>query len=198
MRKIAVLALTFLPVLSAAALADEPTSKVQHLESWNDLAFDVGSGRVQQRFFSRLVLNEVDKENRGEFQYGLGYKPDRHLRVYLTGGYAVSSEGPGTLHAAVVSTMAEAAYGRHDALRFRYEGEHRVLGGDYRYDGYYAVDWWVVGLHVRNRGAGTEAGFQIGSGPGLLPFRFDVRISFGVSGGMPERSSAFVMSFDVP
>lgn len=200
MRKTALLALLFLPVLSVATWADDKaTPRVQHLESWNDLAFDLGEGAVQQRFFNRVVINEIDKEDRGEFQYGAALKPNGHLRFDLTGGYAVSGIGPSIQQAVLIGTWAEATYGWHDSLRLRYEGEHRYGfgGAGYRYDGYYSVDWWVVGLHVRNRGAGAEAGFQIGSGPGLLPFRFDIRISFGLTGGMPERSSAFVMSFDV-
>lgn len=196
--RIAPSALAFLLALSTAAYADEPTTKVQHLESWNDLAFDVGQGSIQHRVFSRLVINELGRENGGEFQYGLGFKPDPHLRFYLTGGYGLAGTTGDITQSVIVATWADAAYGPHGAYHLRYEGEHRYgLGGaGYRYDGYYAVDYWVVGLHAHNRGSDTEAGFQIGSGPGLLPYRFDIRISFGIN-GMPERTSAFVMSFDV-
>lgn len=197
--RIAALALVFLPVLSLTAFADETTPKVQHLESWNDIAFDIGRGAIQHRFLMRVVINELDKDNGGEFAYGLGYKPDPHLRFYLTGGYGLSGTQGNVTQSAIVSTWADAAYGPHGAYHARYEGEHRYGfgGAGYRYDGYYAVDYWIVGAHFHNRGAGTEAGFQIGSGPGLLPYRFDIRISFGID-GMPKRTSAFVMSFDVP
>lgn len=53
-----------------------------------------------------------------------------------------------------------------------------------------------MGVHVLNMGSEAAAGFQLGSGHGLLPFRFDIRISFGVTDGMSDHASRFVLTFD--
>ena len=182
---------------SAPALADGPP-RPEHLESQTDLGFDLGDGRWQQRFQARVVLNDLDFENRYELHYGASWKPSRHMTLDMTLGYALADDGNDRNHAVVLGFWKELRYLPHDALRFRIEGLHRyVFGSGYRYDGYYSADWWVVGLHAYNRGQDAAAGFHFGSGPGLLPFRFDIRISFGLTAGMPERSACFYMSFDV-
>ena len=196
MRRTVLLALVFLPVLSVAAWADDKSPRDQHLESQSDLGFDVGSGRFQQRYFGRLVINDLDVETRAELHYGLAWKISPHMTFDLTAGYAYTDGGPDHGHALVIGMWKDMHFLAHDALRVHLEGLHRYDGA-YRYDGFYTVDWWVVGVHAQNRGRDFAAGFQTGSGPGLLPFRFDIRISFGLTDGMPDRSARFVMSFDV-
>ena len=85
---------------------------------------------------------------------------------------------------------ARADRGNSDQIR------RHIFGGGYRYEGFYAVDYAVAGLHLFHIGDQAAAGFQLGSGHGLLPFRFDIRISFGLTDGMPDRASRFVLAFD--
>ena len=197
MRTFPIVALS-LCALAVPAKAD-PASKPEHLESWNDLGFDLGSGRYQQRFLGRIVLNDRDVENRYELHYGLAWKMRKGFTLNLTAGYAYADDGPQQgRHEAVIGTWKDMTWFAHDALRLHLEGLHRwIFGQGYRYDGFYSVDWWVIGLHLRNVGREAEAGFQVGSGPGFLPFRFEIRMSYGLTAGMPERTGAFVMSFDV-
>lgn len=190
----ALMALAFLTTLSSAAFADDPP-KAQHLESQNDLGFDIGHGRFQQRYFGRLVLNDLNYENRVELSYGLAWKPSKRFSLDLTAGYAYAHDDPGSHHGLVIGLWKNAAF-MNGALRVHGEALYRYDGAS-RFDGFYSVDWWVIGLHAENRGRDAAAGFQFGSGPGLLPFRFDIRIAFGLTDGMPDRSARFVMSFDV-
>lgn len=192
----ALLTLACLSALSAAARAGDKTSRVQHLESQTDLGFDIGDGSFAQRYLGRLFINDRDRETRAEAHYGLAWKIDRHLTFDLTAGYAYTSGGYDHGHALVLGMWKDMRFLDRDALRIRLEGLHRYDGA-YRYDGFYSVDWWMVGLHAENCGRDFAAGFQTGTSPGLLPFRFDIRISFGLTDGMPERSARFVMSFDV-
>lgn len=192
----ALLALACLSALSAAASADEKTARAQHLESQNDFGFDIGHGRLAQRYFGRLVINDLGVETRAELHYGLAWRIGPRMTFDLTAGYAYADSGPNRGHALVLGTWKDMRFADRGALRVRLEGLHRY-DGSYRYDGFYSVDWWMVGAHAENRGRDVAAGFQTGTGPGLLPFRFDIRISFGLSDGMPERSARFVMSFDV-
>ena len=184
-------------LVSAPARADEvDVSDKTVLTSESLLAFDVGiSKRWAQRFIGRVRLNDRDVENRGELHYGIAWKRNAHFAVDLTLGYAYSREGPDRQHAFVVGTWKHMSFLK-DALMFRLEGLH-VYDGRYRYEGFYAVDWWIAGAHAMNHGKEAAAGFQIGSGKGLLPFRFDIRISFGLTDQMPNRMGCFYMSFDV-
>ena len=195
MRNALATAVAFILAMSVApALADDAESS-QHLESQNDIAFTVPFARsLGHRVLMRLTLNDRDVANVYEIHYGLTWKPRERLHLDLTIGESYADDGPDAGHALIIGIRKDMAFDR-GRLMFHLEGLHRYDGG-YRYDGLYSVDYAVAGLHVLNVGRDVAAGFQIGSGYGLLPFRFDVRISFGLTDGMPDRSSRFVMSFD--
>jgi len=187
------LACAFALVSVAPASADEKPEH-QYLESQTDIGGVIGSGKFGHRWLTRTFLNVNDEENSFEAHYGLAWKPREHLTIDATAGWAYSDAGVDTAHTLVLGVWSEAAF-LQEKLRLRAEGLHR-LGDGYKYEGFYAVDYSVVGLHLFHLGDQAAAGFQLGSGYGLLPFRFDIRISFGLTDGMADRTSRFVLSFD--
>lgn len=187
------LACAFALASVSAAMAEEE-AKPQHLESQTDIGGVVGSGKFGHRWMTRTLLNINDRENSFEAHYGLAWEPRHRLAFDLTGGYAYTDEGVDAGHAFIIGTTGRVEFFDRKLLLMA-EGQHRVDDG-YRYDGFYSVDYAVVGVHLLNRGEELAAGFQFGSGHGLLPFRVDLRISFGVTDGMPDRASRFVLSFD--
>jgi hypothetical protein len=193
MRKYLIACVIVIIGLEAIALCDEP--KHQHLESQTDIGGVVGSGALGHRWLTRTLLNVNDEENSFSAHYGLAWKPRRHFSLDATAGWEYTSDGPFEGHTLVLGVWKHMAF-LDEKLRVELEGLHRIGGAGYRYEGYYAVDYSVVGVHVLNIGSQAAAGFQLGSGYGLLPFRFDIRISFGLTDGMPDRTSRFVLSFD--
>lgn len=178
---------------STASAEEEKTS--QHLESQTDIGGVIGSHpSYGHRWLTRTFLNVNDEENSFEAHYGLAWKPRRHFTLDVTAGYAYTDAGAAQGHALVLGVWKEMAF-LDERLRVKMEGLHR-FNGRYHYEGFYAVDYAVVGIHASNFGRQASAGFQFGSGHGLLPFRFDIRISFGVTDGAPEHASRFVLSFD--
>jgi len=181
-------------ILACLTPASADEARPQHLESQNDIAFTIPfSGNFGHRFLTRLTLNDRDEANVYEIHYGVSWEFREGKFIDLTLGESYSDGGEDHGHALVVGIHKDMTFGRRWMAHL--EGLHRYDGA-YRYDGFYSVDYAVVGAHVLNFGREAAAGFQIGSGYGLLPFRFDVRISFGLTDDMPERSSRFVMSFD--
>lgn len=191
-----VFAALFVLAASASAARADDAIRAQHLESQNDLAFTVPfRGDFGHRVLMRLTLNDRDLANVYEIHYGVSWKLREKMHLDLTVGESYADDGPDKGHALVVGLRKDMAFDR-GRLMFHVESLHRY-DGSYRYDGLYQVDYAVAGVHFINVGRECAAGFQIGSGYGLLPFRFDVRISFGITDGMPERSSRFVMTFDL-
>jgi hypothetical protein len=188
------LACAFALASVTAASADESEEKPQHLESQTDIGGVVGSGRFGHRWLTRTLLNVEDIANAFEAHYGLAWKIREHMSFDLTAGWAYTSGGPHAGHDLVIGTWKEMSF-LDRRLQVKLEGQHR-FGGGYRYEGFYSVDYAVVGVHVLNSGREAAAGFQLGSGYGLLPFRFDIRISFGLTDGMSDHASRFVLSFD--
>ncbi len=192
--KSALIPLICLALASETAHADDGTGTVK-LASQNDFGFNLDSdSHWSQRFHSRVFLNEAGRDNTFLIDYGLTWKPSRRYSLDLTAGYEYSDDKDAH-HWLVVVTSKHMRF-FDDKLVVSLEGLHHY-DGRYRYDGYYAVDWWVVGAHAWNRGSQAAAGFQIGSGPGLDPFRFEIRISFAMTGGLPDRIGCFVMTFDL-
>lgn len=182
-------------LLASFSTADADEAESQHLESQNDIAFTVPfSPRFGHRVLARLTLNDRDQANVYEIHYGISWRFRERTYLDLTVGESYADDGPDAGHALVVGVRKDMAFDR-GRLMFHLENLHRYDGA-YRYDGFYSVDYAVVGVHVLNVGREAAAGFQLGSGQGLLPFRFDIRISFGLTDGMPDRSSRFVMTFD--
>ena len=180
--------------LGATASADEG-ARPQHLESQTDIGGVIGSHpKFGHRWLTRTFLNIDDETNAFEAHYGLAWKPRHGFDVDLTLGYAYASAGHSEGHSFVLGVWKRMAF-LEEKLLVTLEGLHRFDGG-YRYEGFYSVDYAVAGVHVFNDGREAAAGFQLGSGHGLLPFRFDIRISFGLTEGMADRSSRFVLSFD--
>lgn len=192
--RIILLALVFLSIHSVTAAAQASPQDKNSLEAQSDLGIDFGKGHWRERFLGRIVLNELDHENRGEAHLGLSWRPTEHGSFDLTAGYAYSHGLEKNPNALVIGMWKDMAY-KDGALRLHLEGLHRY-NGKYRYDGYYSVGYWVAGVHVLNRGGDVGAGFQLGSGHGLLPFTYEVVITFGLTAGMPDRSGRFVLSFD--
>jgi hypothetical protein len=186
-------AIVFLSIFSATAAAEDPP-KGEHIEAQSDIGIDFGRGHWRERFLGRVVLNELDKENRGEAHFGLSWHPTEHGSFDLTAGYAYSHGLDKSPNALVIGMWKDMNY-MNNALRLHAEGLHRY-NGKYRYDGYYSLEYWIAGVHVENRGGDVGAGFQIGSGHGLLPFTYEVVLTFGITAGMPDRSGRFVLSFD--
>lgn len=173
----------------------EEKKRDQHLESQTDIGGVIGSHPAfGHRWLTRTFFNIDDRENAFEAHYGLAWKPRHGFDVDVTAGYGVTDGGPDTRHALILGVWKRMSF-LDEKLRFTLEGLHR-FDGSYRYEGFYAVDYAVVGLHASNVGSRAAAGFQFGSGHGLLPFRVDIRISFGVTDGAPEHASRFVLSFD--
>ena len=183
----------FALAFASPASADEE-KKPQHLESQTDIGGVIGSGQFGHRWLTRTLLNVNDRENSFEAHYGLAWKPRHHLDFDVTGGWAYTDEGVDSGHSFIVGTAGRMEFLDRKLLLLA-EGQHR-FGGGYRYDGFYSVDFAVVGVHVLNQGREAAAGFQLGSGHGLLPFRFDIRISFGLTDGMSDHASRFVLTFD--
>ncbi len=166
------------------------------LASQNDFGFDLDfAAHWAQRFHGRaFLIGAHDEPSTYQLDYGLSWKPRAHFSIDLTAGYAYTTDRDAR-HALVIGLWKHMGFLK-DTLSVDMEGLH-WYDGRYRYEGFYAVNWYVIGAHVMNRNSDAAAGFQIGSGPGLLPFRFDVRISFGLTDGMPDRIGCFVMNFDL-
>ncbi|HTK60187.1 MAG TPA: hypothetical protein VL283_03210 [Candidatus Baltobacteraceae bacterium] len=179
----------------SVASADDKPERPQHLESQTDIGGVIGSGPFGHRWLTRTLLNVNDEENSFGAHYGLAWTPRRHFSLDLTAGWDYTSAGPVSGNALVLGIWKHMSF-LDKKLRVELEGLHRIGGSGYRYEGYYAVDYSVFGIHALNVGREAAAGFQFGSGYGLLPFRVDIRISFGLTDGMADRTSRFVMSFD--
>ena len=179
---------------ASPASADDAEEKPQYLQSQTDIGGVVGSGRFGHRWLTRTFLNVDDERNVFEAHYGLAWKFRPHFTFDVTGGWAYESSGAHEGHAFVLGTWKEMSF-LDEKLRVKLEGLHRFHGG-YTYEGFYALDYSIVGVHLFNVGREVAAGFQTGSGHGLLPFRFDMRVSFGVTDGMADRATCFFMSFD--
>lgn len=196
MRKLLIACIAFF-TLEATVLADEKKEKPQILASQTDIAGVIPiSARWGHRPLLRVVLAGEGVEDRGEFHYGLAWKPRKGFTFDLTAGYAFEQSGVERNHALVLSVWKRMGFLK-DTLRFRFENHHRIGSGDpYRYEGYYSVDYWVFGAHMANQGRGMAAGFQLGSGHGLDPFRFEIRHTMGITEGMPNHVITFEMAFD--
>jgi hypothetical protein len=192
MRTLVIAFLAFF-AFEARAYADEP-KKDQHLESQTDIGGTIGDGRFQHRWMTRTLLNVRDEFNAFEAHYGLSWRRREGFWFDVTAGYAYAGGGELQGHGFVLGSWKRMEFLDRNLL-VTMEGLHR-FNGRYRYDGFYAVDYAVAGIHVLNNGRQAAAGFQLGSGRGLLPFRFDIRISFGITDGMPDHASRFVLSFD--
>lgn len=180
-------------VLPASA---EDGKEGQHLESQTDIGFvvGIGDGPFGHRVLTRTFFNIDDRENAFEAHYGLAWEPFKHVTFDATAGYLVSDDGPDTRHSFVAGGWAEGAW-HHRRLMVKAEGLKR-FGEDSRYEGHYSLDYAVVGVHLSHLDDAASAGFQFGSGHGLLPFRVDIRISFGITDGAPDHASRFVLSLD--
>lgn len=188
-------ALVFACILCLAApsaLAEEP-GEDRHVESETEIGFVAdGGGRFGHRVLTRLFLNVGGETNAFEAHYGLAWKMREHAHLDLTLGYVFADEGPDASHAIMLGVWKEARFGR---WRFRTEQAH-LYDGDYRYEGFYAVDYQVAGIHLANRGTDAAAGIQFGSGVGLDPFRVEIRLTHGITDGFPESAGRFFMSLD--
>ena len=179
---------------SATAASADEEARPQHLESQTDIGGVIGSGRFGHRWLTRTLLNIDDEKNAFEAHYGLAWKLRPRFTLDVTAGWAYESGGSREGHSFVLGAWKEMSW-LDEKLRLKLEGLHR-FGGGYTYEGFYSVDYAVIGVHALNVGREAATGFQLGSGHGLLPFRFDIRISFGLTEGMADRSSRFVLSFD--
>lgn len=179
---------------ASTASADED-KRDQHLESQTDIGGVFGSHEtLRHRWLTRTFLNVDDDANIFEAHYGLAWVPIEHFKLDATAGWAYASGGHGEGHALILGAWAEATF-QEDKIRLRAEGLHR-LEGPYRYEGFYAFDYSVVGAHLSHHGDRAYAGFQTGSGHGLLPFRFDVFVAFGLTGEAADHVTRFVLTFD--
>lgn len=190
----------FLVACALALLSSHPASadeekRPQHLESQTDIGGVAGSGRFAHRWLTRTFLNVDDEKNTFEAHYGLAWKLRPHMTFDVTAGWAYESAGAREGHSFILGAWKEMSF-LDEKLRVKVEGLHRFAGDGYTYEGFYAVDYAIVGIHALNVGREAAAGFQTGSGHGLLPFRIDLRVSFGLTDGMADRSTRFVMSFD--
>lgn len=192
--KIILLVCAIALVSASTASADE-AKRSQYLESQTDIGGVAGSNpKFGHRWLTRTLLNIDDETNSFAAHYGLAWKARRHFDLDLTVGYAYANAGASEGHSLILGVWKRMAF-LDEKLLVTMEGLHRFDGG-YRYEGFYSVDYAVAGVHAFNVGREAAAGFQLGSGQGLLPFRFDIRISFGLTEGMADRSSRFVLSFD--
>lgn len=176
--------------LIAMALA-APAAAETRLASLNELgaAMPHGSGRFGQRALGRLALGGGTA---CEVHYGLAWKLARHAHLDLTLGWSWMSDGPHAGHAPVLGLWHESEAGR---WRFRLE-QLVARNGGLHHEGFYAVDWAFVGLHAVNRGRDIGAGFQVGSGLGLHPFRMELRLTGGVTDGMADGTGTFALALD--
>ncbi|HJV33213.1 MAG TPA: hypothetical protein VJ694_04260 [Patescibacteria group bacterium] len=190
-----VLAAVFILAASVPAAHADEAKPSQYLESQTDIGGVAGSNPAfKHRWLTRTFFNVNDEENAFEAHYGLAWRPRRHFWVDVTAGWSYTSDGPVAGNTLLLGVWKQMSF-FDEKLRVKLEGLHR-FGDGYRYEGVYSLDYAVVGVHVLNVGREAAAGFQFGSGYGLLPFRVDIRISFGLTDGMPERASRFIMSFD--
>lgn len=184
-----------LALLSARPATADEEKRPQHLESQTDIGGTVGPGRFAHRWLTRTFLNADDERNVFEAHYGLAWKFRPRLTFDVTVGWAYESAGAREGHSLVLGAWKGMSF-LDEKLRARVESLHRFAGNGYTYEGFYAVDYSIIGVHVLNVGREAAVGFQTGSGHGLLPFRVDMRVSFGLTDGMADRTTRFFMSFD--
>lgn len=183
-------------LLASASTAEaQEERREQHLESQTDIGGDFGSHEtLRHRWLTRTFLNVDDEANVFEAHYGLAWQTIENVSLDATAGWAYADSGHASGHALILGVWGEATF-QEDKIRLRAEGLHR-LEGAYRYEGFYAFDYSVIGAHMSHHGDQASAGFQTGSGHGLLPFRFDVFVAFGLTDGAADHVTRFVLTFD--
>lgn len=176
--------------LAQPASAEEREDRI--LESQNDLGGTVRfHPKRGHRLFGRVVLSQGDGRDRAEASYGLSWMPRKAWAFDLLAGYSYADG-----HGLLVSIHKDMAF-VDGILRLHFENRHRIDGDGYAYEGFYRFDCRVAGVHLFNEGRGVAAGIQFGSGDGLGPFRFEIRLSYGLTDGLPDSIGAFVMVFDL-
>ena len=176
---------------ASTAAAEEPEAPERVMESITDFGGEIHlRGRWHHHVLAHFVLSQEDAHDAAEASYGIGYAPRQGMSFALLGGvgWYGGAFGP-------VVTVRKLMATRNMRWRMEFESSHRFAGG-YANEGYYAFDYAVGGLHIANHGTDFGVGAHLGSGHGLLPFKFEMRHTIGVTDGMPGLTSAFFMTFD--
>ncbi|WKZ28756.1 MAG: hypothetical protein QY323_04460 [Patescibacteria group bacterium] len=183
-------------LLPRLASAEEAETNAPMVESWTDFggtipfreAFDI-------RLQGRIVISQDDLRDAYEASAGGSRELWPHATLDVTAGYGYGGER----HTFILTAFHEATFGKGVHSR-GYAVEQRLRRGDgWSHEGFYRVDYAIVGLHLVHAGIDElAAGFQIGTGLGYRQARVEARFSFGLAGHATERVTACVLTFNVP
>lgn len=183
-------------LLPRSASAEEAETNAPMIESWTDFggtipfreAFDI-------RLQGRVVISQDDARDAYEASAGVSRELWPHAALDVTAGYGYGGEQ----HTFILTAFHEAVFGKGVHSR-GYAVEQRLRHGDsWSHEGFYRVDYAVVGLHLVHVGIDElAAGFQLGTGLGYRQARVEARFSFGLAGHAPDRVTACVLTFNVP
>lgn len=188
----------FLIVLTLAALpgaADaEDRQKDREIDWLTEVVYD---GPINEKLASRIAARwtldpSLDGWSFGG-RYGLRWRPLKGLSLTpLVGGLARAADGEtDAFFTASLWSEVRAPHG----FFLRLEDDH-LIGDRYHHRSFYSLDWWCLGLHVDTWDYDVAAGPHLSSGPGLAPFRVEIRHSLGITADAPDNTVRIVLSID--
>ncbi len=186
----------FFSLLPRSAAAEDVETGAPMIESWTDLGGTIPlRGRNGLRLQGRIVISQDDLRNAYEASVGGSRELWPHAGLDVTAGYGYSGER----HTFILTAFHEATFGNGVHSR-GYAVEQRLRHGDgWTHEGFYRVDYAVLGLHLTHLGIDElAAGFQLGTGLGYRQARVEARFTFGLAGHAPDRVTACVLTFNVP
>jgi hypothetical protein len=182
--------------LPRSAAAENVETDAPVIESWTDFGGTIPfRGATGIRLQGRVVISQDDLRDAYEASIGASRELWPHAGLDVTAGYGYGGEQ----HTFILTAFHEATFGKGVHSR-GYAVEQRLRHGDgWTHEGFYRVDYAVVGLHLAHLGINElAAGFQLGTGLGYRQARVEARFSFGLAGSAPDRVTACVLTFNVP